>query len=429
MGEQRLAFLMPATAVTIGVTCFFLMMPAASQGALFREDEIDRWVNSAAARVREAEETPGFESDRCTIGGFVSPGNVVAGLFGLDSVTLQIGDTIVGLNGHPVRDRNELSERLKPIALDAMIEYEIERLGRRQVVRSPCINAAPYRSATLRLWRAIAARDWGECMEATRSSQSLMGPTPENTESYLFCGGLSGRLTPAQGTLAMYEAVRALIERTRWDQLEWREARPRILANMQALAEAGQATFVERLGSLVSEADRMQPSGTASPEAAPSLSARKPEARGDSLAFPVFADYRWVGEVVLGETMLEDAVGLFPPTLGEGSPRRPHGFPVARAGKFQPKPVRVFNPYKTMYALFFDRNDRLVILQELGDVLEQQPVADLLSKYPVLRETQRLKDERELQGEIAPCVVLMLLVDGDDRIRSAAYVYSCPTQK
>jgi hypothetical protein len=429
MSHRRLVFPTPAAAVTIGAACFFLIMPAASQGTPFREGEIDRWVSSATTRVREAEETPGFESNRCTIGGFVSPNKIVVGLFGIADVTLQLGDRILGLNGRAVRDRNELSEQLNPIALDSMIEYEIERLGRRQVVRSPCINAAPYRSARLRLWRAIAARDWGECMEATLASQSLMGPTPENTESYLFCGRLSGRLTPAQGKLAMYEAVRALIEQTRWDPLEWREARPRILANMHALEEAGQAAFVERLGSLVSEADRMQPSGTAPLEAAPSRPTRKPEARGDSLAFPAFADYRWVGDLVLGETTLEDAVRLFPPTLGEGSPRRPQGFPVARAGKFQPKPVRVFNPYRTMYALFFDRNDRLVILQEIGDELEQQPVADLLSKYPVLRETQRLRDERELQGEIARCVVLMLLVDGDDRIQSAAYVYSCPTEK
>jgi hypothetical protein len=429
MGLCHQAFPPPAAAVAVGVIFSLLTMPAASSDSIVRDDEIDRWVDAAAAMVRAAEATPGYESDRCTIGGLVSPRNVVVGLFGLETVTLQPGDTIVGLNGSPVRDRKELSERLEPIPLDAMIEYEIERLGRRQVVRSPCINAAPYRSATLRLWRAIAARDWAACMAATSASQSLMGPTPENTESYLFCGRLSGRLTPAQSELAMYEAVRALIEQSKWDPLEWRDARPRVLANMYVLEEAGQAAFVDRLRSLVSEADRMQPSGTDPPEAGPTLPARQPVARGESLAFPAIADYRRVGEIVLGETTLQDAVGLFPPTRGEGSPRRPHGYPVARIGKVQPEPVRVFNPYQTMYALFFDRNDRLVILQELGDEFEQQPVADLLAKYPVLRETRRLTNERELQGEIAPCVVLMLHVDRDDLVQAVAYVYSCSTRK
>jgi hypothetical protein len=418
-----------ATAAAMGVACLLLATPAAKSDRISRQYEIDRWVESAIAGVREADNSPGFEAERCTIGGFVSPSRVVVGLFGIPTVTLQLGDTIVGLNGLPVRDRNELSERLKPIALDAIVEFEIERLGRRQVVRSPCINATPYRSATLRIWRAVAARDWDECMEATSASQSLMGPTPENTESYLLCGELSGRLTPAQSGLAMYEALRTLIERSKWDPLAWHEARPRVLKNMYVLEEAGQASLAEPLGRLVHEADRMQPPGTGLPAASEYRPARQPVARGDSLAFPAFAEHLWVGEVVLGETTLHDAIGLFPPTYGEGAPRRPRGFPVARAGKVQPKPVRVFNPFKTMYGLFFDRNDRLVVFQELGDELEQQPVADLLSKYPALRETRRLKGERELQGEIAPCVVLMLLVDDDDRVTNVAYAYSCPTRR
>jgi hypothetical protein len=416
-------------AAALGVACLLLAMPVVPSGRISRQDEIDRWVDSAIARAREAEETPGFEADRCTIGGSVSPNGVIVGLFGVEAVTLQLGDTIVGLNGLPVRDRNELSERLKPIGLGAMIEYEVERLGRRQVVQSPCINAAPYRSAMLRLWRAIAARDWDECMDATSASYSLMGPTPESTESYLLCGELSGRLTSAQSELAMYEALRTLIEQTKWDPLVWRENRPRVLTNMYVLEQAGQASLAERVRRLVLEADRMQPAGSGFPAASEYRPARQPVARGDSLAFPAFADYLWVGEVVLGETTLRDAIGLFPPTYGEGAPRRPRGFPAARAGKVQPEPVQVFNPFKTMYALFFDRNDRLVVFEELGDEFEQQPVSDLLSKYPTLRETQRLKGERELQGEIAPCVVLMLLVDDDDRVTSVAYVFTCPTRK
>jgi hypothetical protein len=404
-------------------------MPAAPSGRISRRDEIDRWVESAVARVREAEETPGFEADRCTIGGFVSPNGVVVGLFGPRTVALQPGDKIVGLNGLPVRNSNELSERLEPIALGAMIEFEIERLDRRQIVRSPCINAAPYRSATLRLWRAIAARDWYECMEATSASQSLMGPTPQNMESYLFCGELSGRLTPAQSELAMYEALRTLIEQTKWDPLVWRETRPRVLTSMYVLEESGQPSLVETLKRLVLEADRMQPPGSGFPPASEYRPARQPVARGDSLAFPAFAGTLWVGEVVLGETTLRDALKQFPPTYGEGAPRRPRGFPAVRAGEVQPQPARVFNPSKTMYALFFDRNERLVVFQELGDELEQQPVADVLSKYPALRETRRLKGERELQGEIAPCVVLMLLVDDDDRVTGVAYAYTCPTRR
>jgi len=429
MRPKHEASRLQAAAAATGLACLLLAMPAAPSDRSSRQDEIDRWVESAVARVREAEETPGFEADRCTIGGSVSPDGVIVGLFGIQTVTLQLGDKIVGLNGLPVRDSNELSERLKPIALNATIEFEIERLGRRQVVRSPCINAAPYTSAILRLWRAIAARDWDECMEATSASQSLMGPTPQNMESYLFCGELSGRLTPAQSELAMYEALRTLIEQTKWDPLVWRETRPRVLTSMYVLEESGQPSLVEPLRRLVLEADRMQPPGSGFPAASEYRPGRQPVAHGDSLAFPTFADRLLVGEVVLGETTLRDAIRLFPPTYGEGAPRRPRGFPMARAGKVQPKPARVFNPSATMYALFFDRNDRLVIFEELGDELEQQPVADVLSKYPALHETQRLKGERELQGEIAPCVVLMLLVDDDDRVKNVAYAYSCPTNR
>ena len=406
-----------------------MLVPEASADPAKRSDEVDRWVDSANAAVRVAEETPGFGSDRCTIGGFVSSHNIVESLIEVRNATLQLGDRIVGVNGQAVQDRSELTDRLRLIAPASTIQVEIERFGQRSVVQLACINAAPFESAMLRLWRAIATRDWNECMDATIASQSLMGLTPGNTESYLYCGTVSGRLTSAQSDLARYEAVRTLVEWSRWDPQEWREARSSVLMNMYLLEQAGQTAFASRLGSLITEADQMQPPGTGITAANGPESARQPVARGDSLAFPAFVERRWVGEVVLGGTTLHEAIQLFPPTHGEGAPRRVREYPTARVGKVQAKPVRVFNPYATMYALFFDRNDRLVILQELGDVLEQQPVAEVLSRYPTLRETQRRRDGRELQGEIAPCVVLMLMVDSKDRVQAVAYVYSCTTQK
>lgn len=393
------------------------------------EDAVQAWVLSASDMVEKAEGTQGLGADRCTFRASVSPRNIVMHVPEPRDTGLQPGDKVVSIDGESVPDRDALTERLRQLGPQARIDIDIERLDRRERVQQPCVNAAPYEQSSLRIWKAIAARDWNGCMEAASASQSLSGPTPENTLAYLRCGVLSDRLTVAQFDLARYEFLRTTIEWNKWDPKGWPDARYALQQAMFVMEQTGGSSFTSQLTSLMAEADRMQPKGAQSPATTSSGVSRQPMPRGESMAFPALVSYRLVGEVVLGETTLREAIAMFPTTSGEGAPRRPKQLPPIKAGKVRPEPAKVFNPFATMYALYFDRNDRLVLLEELGNELEGQSLEGILSRYPALREVGRRRDTRELQGEIAPCVVLVLVVGPDDLVQAAAYAYTCQTLK
>lgn len=150
-------------------------------------------------------------------------------------------------------------------------------------------------------------------------------------------------------------------------------------------------------------------------------------------AYPaVLTNGRSVGNLILGQTTLEQAVKMFPPIPpgAQGNPRPPRAYPEAKIGQVSPKPTLVYNPWMTLYLLFFDSNVKLVIVVDGGKSklrgLSQQ---EMLRQYPQLKETDRDSLEYEMQVEIQPCVTLMLLFSTrDNTVGDIAYVFTCPTQ-
>lgn len=160
---------------------------------------------------------------------------------------------------------------------------------------------------------------------------------------------------------------------------------------------------------------------------------RMVQIRDGELVIPAFVSgYERVGDLVLGKTTLAQAQRMFPvsPPGYEGRPRKPDGYPKSKFGEVSPKPKLVFNPWESMYALFFDKNERLVIVMELGSLFEGKTVAEIGELYPGLRKTESIKGYYEMQTELAPCAALMLMVtEGSDIITQAAYVYTCKTER
>jgi hypothetical protein len=143
-----------------------------------------------------------------------------------------------------------------------------------------------------------------------------------------------------------------------------------------------------------------------------------------------------VGDLILGETTLEEALKMFPQSSGdyEGNPRAPHGFPPVKVGRKAPLPVQVYNPWKTMYALFFDENDKLVIIQDMDPPvkgLSEDEVVRSLIFFPELKETDRQEGFYEMQGEMSnePCIVLLLMFhDITNTVTQSAYAFCCDTK-
>lgn len=137
-----------------------------------------------------------------------------------------------------------------------------------------------------------------------------------------------------------------------------------------------------------------------------------------------------IGDLVPGLSGLDDVVKMFPapPHDYPGNPRPPASYPEAKIGKVQPEPSTVYNPPGSSYALFFDDNDKLVIIEDAHSPLAGLGADALHKRYPMLKDTGH--DERviELQGQVEPCIVMMVLFDAETRkVTKIAYAFTCPT--
>lgn len=137
-----------------------------------------------------------------------------------------------------------------------------------------------------------------------------------------------------------------------------------------------------------------------------------------------------VGELTPGLTTLDDAIKMFPaaPPDYPGKPRPPISSPVPKLGGVQPQPALVYNPPQTAYALFFDGNRKLVIIEDARSPLRGLGPRVIHQRYPKLKDTGH--DERviELQGQVRPCIVMMVLFEAATRkVNAVAYAFTCAT--
>ncbi len=167
------------------------------------------------------------------------------------------------------------------------------------------------------------------------------------------------------------------------------------------------------------------------PPSARTLNVAAPGAAAEPFRLPaVLRSGRKVGDLVPGVTTLDDAVKMFPsaPPDYPGNPRPPVSSPMPKLGEVQPQPKLVYNPPQSAYALFFDDNRKLVIIEDARSPLRGLGPRVIHQRYPKLKDTGH--DERviELQGEVRPCIVMMVLFDAATRkVRAVAYAFTCAT--
>src|ERR1700737_1460957 len=122
-----------------------------------------------------------------------------------------------------------------------------------------------------------------------------------------------------------------------------------------------------------------------------------------------------VGDLVPGISALKDVVKMFP-AAAQDYPCHPR------------PPARLYNPPQTSYAVFFDDNDKLGIIEDAHPPLAGLGPETIHQRYPKLKGTGH--DERviELQGQVEPCVVMMVLFNAATRrVTKVAYAFTCPT--
>jgi len=137
-----------------------------------------------------------------------------------------------------------------------------------------------------------------------------------------------------------------------------------------------------------------------------------------------------VGDLVPGISALKDVVKMFPVAAEDypGNPRPPAAFPEVKIGKVVPEPTTVYNPPQTSYALFFDDNDKLVIIEDAHPPLAGLGPEAIHQRYPKLKGTGHDEHVIELQGQVERCVVMMVLFSAATRkVTKVAYAFTCPT--
>ena len=127
---------------------------------------------------------------------------------------------------------------------------------------------------------------------------------------------------------------------------------------------------------------------------------------------------------MLGQTTFEDAVKMYPPPPFEDydGALRPVEEPLSESMQ---SIEYVYNPWQTMYSLFFDADRRLVMvseLYELGSLTEEE----LLKRYPGMVETDSGSGFIEYQAELQECAVVIATVETAGRtVEQLSYAYTC----
>lgn len=139
---------------------------------------------------------------------------------------------------------------------------------------------------------------------------------------------------------------------------------------------------------------------------------------------PILVNGKKAGELVLGRTTFHDVLRMFPapPFSDYDGELRPAGghFPEG-----YPEIKYVYNPWQTMYALFFDEDKKLIMVSELfelGSLTEKE----LLKRYPGLTETSGTINSIEYRGELQECASLIANVELSGRtVEQLAIAHTC----
>ena len=158
----------------------------------------------------------------------------------------------------------------------------------------------------------------------------------------------------------------------------------------------------------------------------------------------ILMDGKKVGDLVLGQTTLDQALKIMPAWPGHppDGPLPLEEFEKAnpgllerfgKVGEVLKRVKKSYNPMMAMYILLFDKNEKLVIIQrDFLDEKEKEGVGKIYNQYQhQLKEVYKDTEVVRVQGEIQPCITLEVFLD-TKRQKSGepfrtGHIFTCPT--
>ena len=130
------------------------------------------------------------------------------------------------------------------------------------------------------------------------------------------------------------------------------------------------------------------------------------------------------GPLVLGQTTFEEVLKIFPQPPFEDYDGALRLLENPQSESMQSIEY-VYNPWQTMYALFFDADMRLVMVSELYE-LGRLTEKELLRRYPNMVKTDSEQGSIEYQAEIFDCAAVIATVEtAGHTVEQLSYAYTC----
>ena len=184
-----------------------------------------------------------YMTSRCATAATVSSNSFVTHLRSPGS-QLMLGDQVVAINGRPLDVLGwvpPFPKRLSTIGPDDEIVLTVLRQGERIDIPTQCTDSLAIHSPRLGAYRAIAGKDFDECIERIPALVSADGtPTAETMELQNHCLLYAKRIARRDWPRHLYEYDRLRIEESRWDSVDYESVRAEILGSEQCFRRNGQ---------------------------------------------------------------------------------------------------------------------------------------------------------------------------------------------
>lgn len=143
-----------------------------------------------------------------------------------------------------------------------------------------------------------------------------------------------------------------------------------------------------------------------------------------------------IGDLWIGKTTLKEALELFPETppgdpRHTGAPRsgRPPAYITYDGENLKAHPRTIFNPWSTMYQLWFDEQKILKVVVDASSPEDGQSPNALEEKYAGIHRVEGLQDSdssTQMQARLNPCAVVTFWISkSTNLVVMKAVAYHC----
>lgn len=238
----------------------------------------------ATDTISKLERLSGYLGDRCSLGFSVSENLYVTSYNSSRNFrdSIRLGDRVLSINSQRLENSYvsyySVVGKLGP---NEIAHVAAERNGEIEEFDIQCENSRPATEAYMKMLRAIAKKNWRQCVSVIGEiNSSKAGASASTAYFYLDCGFHAGDFGPEQNAIVAYEYWRSLIEEQKWDPISWPIYRGQVLGILSVYEKNGQIRLANDLNESLRKADSMRSGVSPESKKAPQTASASPRGSG-----------------------------------------------------------------------------------------------------------------------------------------------------